>query len=121
MDLIQKFWAAASVSHIKMEGGMEVDKTHRILRADTNFHPIFGVTVTLILGLLGDSVAVCPLPLAYSMAFTPQDIIDINSKKESYGLIYRKKQDSPFFYLEIVKEEEEELYNFFQNKTESFF
>jgi hypothetical protein len=97
MDLIQKFRAAASVSDIKMEGGMEANKTYRILFADTNFHPIFGVMVTLVLGLLGDSVAVCPLPLTYSMAFTPQDISDINSKKETYRLIYRKRQDSPFF------------------------
>jgi hypothetical protein len=86
-----------------MEGGMEVNRTYRILFADTAFHPIFGVTVTLVLGLLGDSVAVCPLPQAYSMAFSEQGISDINSKKETYRIIYRKKQDSQFFYFEIVK------------------
>jgi hypothetical protein len=80
-----------------MEGGMEVNRTYRILFVDTNFHPIFGVMVTLVLGLLGDSVAVCPLPLAYSKAFSEQDISDINSKKETYRIIYRKRQDSQFF------------------------
>jgi hypothetical protein len=103
MDLIEKFRAAAEVSDIQMHGGMEVNKTYRIVCADTNFHPFFGMRVTLILGLLGDNIAVCPLPLAYSMAFTAQDITDINSKRVTYRLIYRKRQDSEFFYFEIVK------------------
>jgi hypothetical protein len=103
MDLIEKFRAAAEVTDIQMQGGMEVNKTYKIVFADTNFHPIFGMRVTLILGLLGDNVGVCPLPLAYSMAFTDQDITDINSKKELYRLIYRKRQDSSQFYFEIVK------------------
>jgi hypothetical protein len=103
MDLIEKFRAAAEATDVKMEGGMEINKTYRILCADTTSHPIFGMKVTLILGLLGDSIAVCPLPLAYSMAFTTQDINDINSKRVTYRLIYRKRQDSEFFYFEIVK------------------
>jgi hypothetical protein len=101
MDLIQKFRGAAAVTDIQMSGGMEINKTYRILCADSSFHPIFGRMVTLVLGLLGDSVAVCALPLSYSMAFTEQDITDINSKKETYRIIYRKRQDSPFFIWKL--------------------
>jgi hypothetical protein len=79
------------------------NRRYRILCAETNFHPLFGVTVTLVLGLLGDSVAVCPLPPAYSMTFSEQDITDINSKKEMYRLIYKKRQNAEGFYFEIVK------------------
>jgi hypothetical protein len=45
-----------------MTGGMEVNKKYPIVFADKNFHPIFEAMVTLILGLVGNSVAVCPLP-----------------------------------------------------------
>jgi hypothetical protein len=90
MDLIHKFRLAAEATDIEMTGGMEVNKKYPIVLADKNFHPTFGPMVTLILSLVGTSVAVCPLPLAYSQSFSEQDISDINSKKESYRLIYKE-------------------------------
>jgi hypothetical protein len=102
MALIQKFRQAEETTCFEMPG-MEVNKKYPILFTDTNSHSTFGFTVTLILGLIGEDVAVCPLPSAYSQAFSEEDIADINSKKEKYHLIYRKKQNSNHYFFEIVK------------------
>jgi hypothetical protein len=102
MTLIQKSRGTAESTSFEMPG-MEVNKKYPILFADTNSRSTFGFLVTLILGLIGDNIAVCLLPSAYSQAFTDQDIADINSKKEKYQLIYRKKQNSNHFYFEIIK------------------
>jgi hypothetical protein len=60
--------------------------------------------VTLILGLSGENVAVCPLPTAYSQAFTEEDINDMNSEKGKYTLIYKKKyHGSKEYFFQIVK------------------
>jgi hypothetical protein len=59
--------------------GMAVNKRYPIVFCDRNFHP-FSFFVTLILGLSGENVAVCPLLTADSQAFTEQDIADINSE-----------------------------------------
>jgi hypothetical protein len=103
MNLIQKFHQVSTTLNIEMRG-MEVNKRYPIVFADRNFHSTFGFLVVLILGLSGENVAVCPLPVAYSQAFTEQDIIHINSKKETYRLIYKKKHhNSSHYYFEIVK------------------
>jgi hypothetical protein len=62
MDLVQKFHLAAEATNIQMSGGMEVKRKYPIVFADKNIHPTFGVMVTLMLSLVGNSVAVCPLP-----------------------------------------------------------
>jgi hypothetical protein len=59
--------------------------------------------VTLILGLLGDAIAVRPLPLRYSYAFTEQDISDINANPTKYQLFDRKRENMDEYYFEIVK------------------
>jgi hypothetical protein len=82
MDLVQKFHQVSTSLNIEMPG-MEVNKKYPIVSADQNFHSTFGFLVVLILGLSGENIAVCPLPVAYSKAFTKQDIVDINSKKET--------------------------------------
>jgi hypothetical protein len=102
MTLFQKFRQAAQSSNIEMPG-MEVNKKYPNLFADTNSHSIFGFMVTLILGLIGDYIAVCPLPSAYSQAFTRRHIAEVNSAKGKYQLIYRKKENSSHFYFEIIK------------------
>jgi hypothetical protein len=91
MDLVQKFQHAAESTTIEMPG-MAVNKKYPILFADSNSHPFFSyIVVTLILGLLGDTIAACTLPPAYSQAFTKQDIADIHANPAKYQLIYRKK------------------------------
>jgi hypothetical protein len=102
MSLIQKFRQAAESSTIEMPG-MSVNKRYPIVYCDRNFHPTFGFLVKLILGLSGENVAVCPLPTAYSQAFTEDDIADINSEIGKYQLIYKKKQNSIQYFFEIVK------------------
>jgi hypothetical protein len=74
-----------------------------IVFCDGNFHPTFGFMVTVILGLSGENVAVCPLPAAYSQAFTDQDIADVYSEIGKYRLIYKTKHNSNQYFFEIVE------------------
>jgi hypothetical protein len=100
MDLTQKFHQVSTTSNIEMPG-MEVNKRYQIVFADRNFHSTFGFLVTPILGLSGENIAVCPLPFAYSQAFTEDDINDINSEVGKYRLIYKKNHNSSKYFFEI--------------------
>jgi hypothetical protein len=103
MDLVDKFQLAAEACNVQMSGGMEVNKSYAIVFCDRSFHPTFGFMFTLILGVLGSAIAVCPMPLLYSYAFTEQDVSDINANPTKYHLFDRKRENMDEYYFEIVK------------------